>query len=50
MDAGPQVKIMCLQDSISDVESLVKDVGGIQDVRVCSPATEDARLVESHLF
>ena len=50
MDAGPQVKIMCLQESISDVESLAKQVGGVEDIRICSPASEDARLVDSHLF
>lgn len=50
MDAGPQVKILCLENSLSDVEALVNLIPGIKSMRVCKPANENARLLDSHLF
>ncbi|MEZ4754254.1 MAG: diphosphomevalonate decarboxylase [Bdellovibrionota bacterium] len=50
MDAGPQVKIICLESSLEAVKTLVNQVEGVKEIRVCSPALRDAYLTDSHLF
>ncbi len=49
MDAGPQVKIMCLEKDVGEITKRLKDIEGIEDVVLCKPG-EAARLVDDHLF
>jgi diphosphomevalonate decarboxylase len=49
MDAGPQVKIMCMEKDVEEITRRVKEIDGIEDVVVCRPGRA-ARLVEEHLF
>ena len=49
MDAGPQVKIMCMDKDVDEITKRLKDIQGIEDVVVCKPGSA-ARLIEEHLF
>ncbi len=49
MDAGPQVKIMCMERNVEKITKRVKEIPGVEDVIICRPG-EDARLVDEHLF
>lgn len=49
MDAGPQVKIMCMERDVEEISRRVKEIEGVEDVVVCRPG-EGARLVDEHLF
>lgn len=49
IDAGPQVKIICLENQVPEIERRLKDVEGVQDVIVCKPG-EGPRLINNHLF
>ena len=46
IDAGPQVKAVCLPDDATDVAEALRDVAGVQDVLV-SGLGEGARIVEA---
>jgi diphosphomevalonate decarboxylase len=49
MDAGPNVKVMCMEKDVHELEKRLKELTGVKDVIVCRPGDE-ARLVEEHLF
>jgi diphosphomevalonate decarboxylase len=49
MDAGPQVKILCLDSNLSNIQKELGQIGSIKDQIVCHPG-EGAHLVEDHLF
>ncbi|MBL7160265.1 MAG: diphosphomevalonate decarboxylase [Candidatus Aenigmarchaeota archaeon] len=49
IDAGPQVKIICLEKDAEEIVRRVKEFPAIEDVRVVKPGP-DARLTEEHLF
>jgi diphosphomevalonate decarboxylase len=49
MDAGPNVKVMCMEKDVPELEKRLKELTGVKDVIVCRPGDE-ARLVEEHLF
>jgi len=49
IDAGPQVKIMCMEKDMNEIKQRLKEIKNIQDVIVCRPG-EGARLVDKHLF
>ncbi len=49
MDAGPQVKILCLEKDISKISERINRTGAAQDWFVCRPG-ERARIIEKHLF
>jgi diphosphomevalonate decarboxylase len=49
MDAGPQVKIMCLEKDVEEITRRVREIQGVEDVVVCKPG-DSARLVDEHLF
>ena len=49
MDAGPQVKIMCMEKDVGEITKRVREIEGVEDVVVCRPGGP-ARLVEEHLF
>ena len=49
IDAGPQVKIICLEKDIPKIKRKLKDVKGIKKIIVCKPG-KGAKLIEKHLF
>ncbi len=49
MDAGPQVKIMCMERDVGEITTRLKGLEGIEDVVVCKPGGP-AMLVDDHLF
>jgi len=49
MDAGPQVKIMCLDKDVAEIQNRLKEIQGIEDVIVCQ-AGDAAHTIEEHLF
>ena len=49
MDAGPQVKILCLESELSLIQKELAKIDTLQEQFVCHPG-EGAHLVEDHLF
>jgi diphosphomevalonate decarboxylase len=49
MDAGPQVKVICLEKDVPELEKRLKEVEGVQKTIVCKPG-EAAKVIEEHLF
>jgi diphosphomevalonate decarboxylase len=49
IDAGPQVKIMCMEKDAAEIEKRLKQLPGIESVIICKPGGE-ARIIEEHLF
>ncbi len=49
IDAGPQVKIMCMEKDVEEIKKRLSEIEGIERVIVCKPGGE-ARLVNEHLF
>jgi len=49
IDAGPQVKIICLEKDVPELEKRLKDLNGVKDIVICKPG-EDAELIDDHLF
>ena len=49
MDAGPQVKILCLEKDLHEIQKRLEDLDSIKKTILCRPG-EGARLVNDHLF
>jgi len=49
MDAGPQVKVMCLEKDVPELEKRLKAIEGVKKTIVCKPG-EGAKIIEGHLF
>ncbi|WP_455142588.1 diphosphomevalonate decarboxylase [Candidatus Hodarchaeum mangrovi] len=49
MDAGPQVKILCLKSEISKIIERIKHQNLVQEWFVCHPGNK-AHLIDEHLF
>lgn len=49
IDAGPQVKIICLEKDIGEIQKRLKEVKGIEDIHVCKPGGP-AKLIKDQLF
>jgi diphosphomevalonate decarboxylase len=49
IDAGPQVKIICLEKDIKKIKRKLKNIKGIKKIIVCKPG-EGAKLIDKHLF
>jgi diphosphomevalonate decarboxylase len=49
IDAGPQVKIICLEKDVEEIEKRLKRIEGIEEVHLCSPGGA-AKLTDGHLF
>ncbi len=49
MDAGPQVKILCLSSNLPHIQEELVTIGSIKEQIVCHPG-EGTQLVEDHLF
>jgi len=49
IDAGPQVKIMCMEKDVEEIKKRLSEIEGIEDVITCKPGS-GAKLVDDHLF
>jgi len=49
IDAGPQVKIIALENQISEIKEKLQGFSGVKDVIVCKPG-QGPELIENHLF
>lgn len=49
IDAGPQVKILCLEENLSEILKRVRRMAGVEDVITAKPGP-GPRIVDSHLF
>ena len=49
MDAGPQVKILCLSKDIEKITKNLSALGCVKKIIVCKPG-DGAQLVKEHLF
>jgi diphosphomevalonate decarboxylase len=49
IDAGPQVKIMCLEKDTKEIQKRLKEMEGIKEVVVCQ-AGDGAHILKEHLF
>jgi len=49
MDAGPQVKVMCLQKDEKELDKRLSAVSGLERIEVCKPGPK-AKFLEQHLF
>lgn len=49
IDAGPQVKIICLENQVSELERRLKNIEGVKKIIICKPG-EDPKLIGDHLF
>jgi diphosphomevalonate decarboxylase len=49
MDAGPQVKVLCLEKNLHELKSKLEDLNCIKKTIVCKPG-DGAKIVNDHLF
>ncbi len=49
MDAGPQVKILCLEDDLEVIKSRVNKLDVVRDIMICHPGKQTS-LTDDHLF
>ena len=49
MDAGPQVKILCLKSNLNDIQKELSTLDCVKNQIICHPGT-GAHLVKDHLF
>jgi len=49
MDAGPQVKILCLEKDLHEIQKRLESLDSIKKMILCKPG-DRARLIEDHLF
>ncbi len=49
IDAGPQVKVICLEDQSKELEKRLQSLDGVKQVIVCKPG-QGSGLIEKHLF
>ncbi len=49
IDAGPQVKVICLDKDVQELIKRLKNINGVRKVIVCKPGT-GPKLTDNHLF
>lgn len=49
IDAGPQVKVICLEKDVPELKKRLQTIDGVEDIIVCKPGKEP-RLINDHLF
>ena len=49
MDAGPNVKVMCLEKNEKEVQKRLQELDGVVKTILCKPGDE-AKLIDKHLF
>lgn len=49
IDAGPNVKVMCMPKDVREIEKRLREIKGVKDVIENRPG-EDAKIIDQHLF
>lgn len=49
IDAGPQVKIICLENQVLEIKKRLEEIKGVKEAIICK-AGEGPKLIEEHLF
>jgi diphosphomevalonate decarboxylase len=49
MDAGPQVKVLCLEKDVAELTKRLQALSGVEKIIECKPG-QGAQLLEEHLF
>ncbi|VVB54439.1 Diphosphomevalonate decarboxylase [uncultured archaeon] len=49
IDAGPNVKVICQEENMQDIEARLKELSGVKNVHVCKPGGP-AETLKEHLF
>ncbi len=49
IDAGPQVKIICLEKDVLEIKRRLKNIKGVKETIVCKPG-QGPKLTDEHLF
>lgn len=49
IDAGPQVKVICLKKNAPELERRLRAIRGVEKTIICKPG-EEPRLINNHLF
>ena len=49
IDAGPQVKIICLENQVPEIKKKLQSFSGVKEVIVCKPG-QGPRIIDKHLF
>ena len=49
IDAGPHVKIMCMEKDVKEIQKRLSKIKGILETRTCKPG-EGVKLINKHLF
>lgn len=49
IDAGPQVKIICLEDQVKEIKKRLQSLSGAKEIIVCKPG-QGPRIIDKHLF
>ncbi|MFH0949345.1 MAG: diphosphomevalonate decarboxylase [Candidatus Aenigmatarchaeota archaeon] len=49
IDAGPNVKVMCMEDNEKEISNMLQELDGVLKTIVCKPG-DGAHLTEKHLF
>ena len=49
IDAGAQVKVICLKDKASELTQKLENLGGVKKVIICKPG-QGPKLIKEHLF
>jgi len=49
IDAGPQVKVICLKKDVSEIEKKLQNIKGVKKIIICKPG-QSPKLSQKHLF
>ncbi len=49
MDAGPNVKVLCLEKDVKEISTRLKELEGVTNTILCKPG-DGAKIVNDHLF
>jgi diphosphomevalonate decarboxylase len=49
IDAGPQVKIICLEHQVSEIKKKLQSLSGVKEIIVCKPG-QGPKIIDKHLF
>ncbi len=49
IDAGPNVKVLCLEKDVEELKKRIEALDGVKEAIVCEPG-EEAKTIEKHLF
>ncbi len=49
IDAGPNVKVMCMDKDANELKKRLEELNGVQEAIICQPGDE-AQIINEHLF